>query len=416
MRRLQPCRAPVLALALSTLVSVPVSLCAQKAPGRPRLDPGADTNAAEAYYQHGMRIVRKDPRRAADAFYWASQIDPTMAQPLYARRIALLLAADDPFVINFMEGNRRATRSRQGAYADSLELRARMLDPFLARELDVDLLMRYVQARFDATQLEGGRGIDPTTSAEFRFYVEKYWRTEAPPYMRAILAAGERRLDDALRYYREALSQDEAEAAEIHLARGQVFVLIGNDDSAEVEIEQGLDSLRSRDVKDLVYVYESKGVLEHSLGLINERQGRIEQAREAYGRALQEDLGYYPAHVRLGLLALAEGDTTVALNEMEFAVQIKGDDPWVQTTYGAVLVQLGHLAEADEHLRRAVDLAPFYAAPYYALGRVAELANRPADAVRHYRAYLARAGAVDPRAADVRARLAALEPSAGPRR
>ncbi len=81
----------------------------------------------------------------------------------------------------------------------------------------------------------------------------------------------------------------------------------------------------------------------------------------------------------------------------------------VQTTYGAVLVEVGHLADADRHLHRATELAPFYAAPYYALGRVAQLAQRPTDAVQHYRAYLARAAAQDPRTAEVRARLAELQ-------
>ena len=80
----------------------------------------------------------------------------------------------------------------------------------------------------------------------------------------------------------------------------------------------------------------------------------------------------------------------------------------VQTTYGAVLTEVGHLEEADRHLHRAVELAPFYAAPHYALGRVAQLAHRPADAVQHYLAYLARVAAKEPRAAEVRARLAEL--------
>lgn len=401
------------ALAFAALASLAPTAAAQNAPKRPQLDPGADTNSAAAYYSLGMRIARNDPRHAGDAFYWAAQINPTWAQPLYARRIALILAADDPFVTNYLEGDRSVHRSKRGASIDSLELRARMLDPFLNRELDDELLRRYIIAEFQMEQ-HGAARVDGSAASEFSYYFDSYWKTEAPPYMRAVLAASERRFPDALRYYRDALSQNKQEAAEIHLARGQIFYLIGNDDSARVEMQLGLDTLRGRDTRDFVYLYESKGVLEHSIGLINERQGLIDQAREAYARALQEDLSYYPAHVHLGVLAMTDGDTTTALNEMDLAAQIRDDDPWVHTAYASILTQLGHMDDADKHLRRVIALAPYYAAPYYALGRLAELAHKPAEAAQQYHAFLAHAAVQDARVADARSRLATLETGTQP--
>ena len=392
--------APVLAL-----LAMAVALPAQNVPKRPTLEADADTNSASEYYDYGMENLTKYPLRAADGFYWASQIDPTWAQPLYARRIALILASADLFVIRYMDGERGISHSNESRHIDSLELRARMLNPFYRRELEQDLVMRYLEAQFNfvnstATAAEG---------QEFHYYAEQYLRTSASPYMRAILAVSDHRLSQALRLYHDALSQGRRAGAEIHMARGEIFYDLGNDDSARVEMQLGLDSLRGREAKDFVYFYESKSVFEHGIGLIYERAGLIEQAREAYARALQEDLSYYPAHLRLGLLALAEGDTTTALSELELAAQIKEDEPVVQTTYGAVLTEVGHLEEADRHLHRAVELAPYYAAPYYALGRVAQMAHRPAAAVQHYRAYLARAAAREPRAAEVRARLAELQ-------
>src|SRR5437867_224215 len=88
------------------ILATPAALPAQNVPQRPSLDAGTDTNSAFDYYQYGMRNLTRFPQRAADAFYWASQLDPTWAQPLYARRIALLLSANDPFVIGYMEGGR----------------------------------------------------------------------------------------------------------------------------------------------------------------------------------------------------------------------------------------------------------------------------------------------------------------------
>ena len=411
MPRSAPRLQPVLALAgLASIVSLAT---AQNAPKRPGLDPGSDTNSAETYYRFGMRVIRTDPRRAGDAFYWAAQINPTWAQPLYARRIALVLAADDPFIVNYMEGEKSAHRSKRGASIDSLELRSRMLDPFVVRDLDEELLRRYILAEFQMS-LHGPDRVDGSVTSEFMYYLDSYWKTEAPPYMRAVLAQSERRFPEALKYYRDALSENKQEAAEIHLARGQIFYLIGNDDSARVEMQLGLDTLRGRDARDFVYLYESKGVLEHSIGLIDERQGLLDQAREAYARALQEDLSYYPAHVHLGVLAMTDGDTTTALNEMDLAAQIRDDDAWVHTAYASVLTQLGHMDDADRHLHRVTVLAPFYAAPYYALGRLAELAHKPSDAAQQYHAFLARAAVQDQRVADARGRLAALETSATP--
>ncbi|HKE92482.1 MAG TPA: tetratricopeptide repeat protein [Gemmatimonadales bacterium] len=376
-------------------------------PKRPSLGVDADTNSAQQYYAYAVANLTKYPERAADGFFWAAQLDPTSAQPLYGRRVALLLMSADVFFIRYMNGDRAFTHTPDASRIDSLELHARMLDPLFERELEKNLVMRYLEAQYDfdnATRTGSER-------QTFDYYVEQYLRTSASPYMRAVLAVSDGRMNVALRLYRDALMQGHHAGAEVHMARGEVFHILGNDDSARVEMELGLDSLRGRAAKDIVHLYESKSVFHHGIGLIWERAGLIDQARQEYMRALQEDPRYYPAHLRLGLLALAEGDTTTALSELALAEQIKEDEPVVQTTYGAVLVELGHLGDADRHLHRAAELDPFYAAPYYALGRVAELAHRPTDAVQHYRAYLARAAAQEPRAADVRRRLADLQAS-----
>src|SRR4051812_47034661 len=40
-------------------------------PRRPSLEADADTNHWQAYYDAGSRFLSSDPRKAADAFYWA---------------------------------------------------------------------------------------------------------------------------------------------------------------------------------------------------------------------------------------------------------------------------------------------------------------------------------------------------------
>src|SRR5207237_8276038 len=108
-------------------------------------------------------------------------------------------------------------------------------------------------------------------------------------------------------------------------------------DSALSELTQAVDELRKTDKKDLVYVYESKALVEHSIGLVQQRLGDKAAAKEAFGRALQEDLSYFPAHVQLGYIALEAKDTTTALSEMDLAVQIRADDAPLRSLYGYTL-------------------------------------------------------------------------------
>ncbi len=399
---------PVLASGLLTAL-----LTGQNIPKRPPLN-GADTNQAAAYYQFGLSMLQQDPQKASDAFYWAARLDPTWAQPLYAGRIAYLLGADDQFVIGYMDGKRSYTRSKDARRIDSLELRARMLDPFMERDLDKELQLRWLRALYDEAQKSDGGTDDRAETLRFQYFVERYWRTDAPPEQKAMMAVSERRFPDALNLYREALSQDREHQAEIHEARARIFYVMGNGDSARAEMGQAIAKLREKDAKDFVWLYESKAVLEHFIGLTYERQNQIGPAREAYGRALQEDLSYFPAHMRLGSVALSAGDTATALSEMDLAAQIKDDDPGLQATYGTVLAQAGHIPEAEQHLHRAVELDPYYANTYYVLGRVDEFAGKAADAVGDYRAYLGHTRAQDPRIADVQRRLAGLTGAAAP--
>ncbi len=389
-------------LVASLMATGPLAtLQAQKgdAPKRPNLGVGADTNFAPAYYAYGISMIEQDPERAAAAFYWASRIDPSWAQPLYARRVALLIAHPS-FLVGYLNGTRRYIDSKEARSIDSLELRALMLDPFLTRELDRPLVVAFVRAVFE---------LDPTRASTVRFdyFTERFMRNDAPQRIRALMAVSEGRVPDALDLYRKALSEDRDEAAAIHVERARAFHMLGNDDSTRAELALALERLRKKEEK-FVYVYQSKALLEQCIGLTHEIRAEFEPAREAYGRALQEDLSYYPAHLRLGAAALAVGDTAGALSEMDLAVQIKGDDPWVRSTYGERLAQLGRAADALPQLQKAVELDPFYAGPYYLLGRVAEALGKPRDAAQAYQGFLAHASERDTRGSDVKQRLAAL--------
>ena len=390
---------------IAPLSSSLATLRAQKAPKRPDLGAGADTNFAPAYYAYGVTMLERDPDRAAAAFYWAARIDPAWAQPLYARRVALLMSASPTFLVGYMGRTRSYIESKDARSIDSLELRALMIDPFLNRTLDRQLLVAFIRALFE-------RDPNRASTVRFDYFTELYMRNDAPQRIRALMAMSEGRVPDALELYRKALSEDRDEAAAIHVERARAFHLLGNDDSTRADLALALERLRKKEEK-FVYVYQSKALLEECIGLTHEIKGEFEPAREAYGRALQEDLSYYPAHIRLGSVALTAGDTASALSELDLAVQVKGDDPWVRSTYGARLAQLGRAAEALPQLQKAIELDPYYPGPYYLLGRVAEALGKTADAADAYRGFLAHASEQDTRMPDVKQRLATLGATAG---
>jgi hypothetical protein len=99
----------VLAIAATGASILAPPAAAQKTPKpipRPTLRDVTDTNDAQAYYDFGLRTFRDDPGTAADAFYWAARLNPGWADPLYARRAAVL-SSKQTLLNAIMTNNRR---------------------------------------------------------------------------------------------------------------------------------------------------------------------------------------------------------------------------------------------------------------------------------------------------------------------
>ena len=225
--------------------------------------------------------------------------------------------------------------------------------------------------------------------------------------MQAWQAYGEGRFTDALRLYGDAI-KDARYKAGYRTDRGRLFFQLDQSDSALTELTQAVDELRKTEKKDLVYVYESKALLEHSIGLVQQRLGNVAAAKESFGRALQEDLSYFPAHVQLGYIALEAKDTTTALSEMDLAVQIRADDPTLRYIYGYTLAVSGKYKDAEEQLRKAIEVNPVFAAPYHVLGQVLDGQGKAVEARAQYQSFLLRASQQDMRRKEAEERLREL--------
>ncbi len=401
--------ARVVSVVLLSLQCIPLGpLAAQRlGPERKRpLNAVVDTNNAREYLDYGLRAITENPSAAASAFYWAARIDPSLAEAPYGSRVALLLA-DPSLLRRFMMSNGKNPSKRE-QQLDSLLLRALMLNPLLHRALDLPLLQTYVRQLAMAAYPESSR----PSEVEVDYAIDRYLRQQGSS-MRGWMSYARGDFRRALADYGMAI-KDTKEKASLRIERGRIFGIQGIADSAIAEFQLALTELRVRDAKDVVVLYNSKAVVEQTIGLMFEQKNDLPGAREAYSRALQEDLAYWPAHFRLGMLAAEQHDTATALSEFSLATDIATDEPYVQAVVGAALVNLGRPREAIVPLKKAIALEPYYASPHVALGRLHEATGATNDALVAYAAFLARTRQRDPERGFAEARIAAIRAARPP--
>ncbi len=390
-------RTLVLCLALSTLL--PAYAGAQgrsRLPERPRLGPAADTNRAGAYYFQGMILLSSRPAEAADAFYWATRLEPGWADAWYARRVAMLMARPRLVKIH-LKKTRGESDARALRETDSLYLRALALDPFVKPQLDARALQSHLREL-------APRELRETGEADL---IASLAVSSTGPEMQGWAAFANEGHQRALEAYAEALPAS-GNRAGIHADRARIFFLTDRPDSSLAEMRNALAWMGERNGPDLLFRLNSPALLEHSTGVILERLGDSQGAREAYGRALRADASYYAAHGALASLAVSAGDSATALREMELAVSAGGDDAFLRYGYAQRLAFAGRWAEAEAQLRETVRIEPFYAPPYALLGGVLEKQGHAAPALEQYLAFLEHASRDHVLVGPIRERIAAL--------
>src|SRR5256886_5618701 len=226
-------------------------------PKRPRLCSAADTNDWEAYFDYGVSRLLSDPRGAERAFYWASRLDPTRAEPLYARWVASWMRLTGWFE-EYVEERPRVLESPNVAQVDSLYQQALFRNPLTPRTLHILL--------YD--QLPGRWGRDPLTIA--------------------VLAYGAGKFDAAAAEFGKLVRDDPVKRYRVRYGQAPGFTAPPRDARAAPGGAALIEELRRRDEKQLAYWYESKDLLEYSLGLLELARGNRAAARAALQQALLE--------------------------------------------------------------------------------------------------------------------------------
>ena len=343
---------------------------------RPSLPGGADSSDWEAYFDYGVSKLRSDPRTAERAFYWASRLDPSRAEPLYGRWVAYWMRVPGWFE-EYVAERPRVLQSPRVLAVDSLYLRALFRNPLMPRTLTVLL--------FD--QLPGE------------------WRRDR--FTSAVLEYGANRFDAAAEDFGKLVRED-SKNYRLRYELALCFTAVRRYDSATAELTALLEDMHRHDEKQLAHAYESKELLDYSVGLLQLARGNRAAARDALEQALVENLAFYPAHSVLAELALNEGDRATAWREYAQAIDVGAGDGVLRYRYGAALGLAGRYAEAEQELQKAVDLEPWFAAPYFTLGRVLEARGQRQRALDQYREYVLRAPRSASEIDQAQARIAAL--------
>jgi Tfp pilus assembly protein PilF len=148
-------------------------------------------------------------------------------------------------------------------------------------------------------------------------------------------------------------------------------------------------------------------MLEYSIGRVRETQGKVGPAQEAFGRALVENLAFYPGHTALARLALAANDTATALKEYEQAVELAPGRADLRYGLGVLLMRRQSYDAAAEQFRLAVEADSYYVRPYYPLAFIRESEGKDSLAIAYYTHFIAWAPAsLASQVADARKRLA----------
>lgn len=345
-------------LVLAAVVLLAAAAHAQ--PARPALPRGADPNDWEAYFELGDRMFKRNPQQSAAAFYWASRLDPSRAEPLFARWAAYF-GNDMGSWMGYLGADQEILRRPAVIANDSLLLWAYRRNPFVHRGLEVALYA-----------LLGDRLRWGDATIGFMNYGEGDFGRAADQF--GWLVRGNPGRNVRFRHWR-ALS----------------FVGAGQVDSAAAEISELLRVLRATDAQGLAYYYESKALYEYALGLLHEAQNRPADARRAFERALEEDLAMYPARSGLARLSLRERKAAEAVQHLAQAVEIAPEDALMHFEYANALMSANRRDEAIPRYQQVIAMEPYYADPYLRLAVALQNAGQREGALAAYRAYLERA-------------------------
>ncbi len=369
-------RAGLAALSAAALViSLATGLRAQQ---MPPLAPGRDQNDWEAYFDAGAAVIRRQPAQALAAFEHASKLDPSRAEPLFARYVAFWLTQPWEDWYAWAEGNAHVENRPEVRRADSLYSLALQRNPFVHRGLEIVLVDRIALGNFSRRE-----------------------------DTRAWIAYSAGRFDESVKLYQQWAQGDPEGRLWTWWRLAIARVGAGDLPGATRDLRFMLSVMEKREeTARTISFYQSKELIHYMIGLLHVQQRDLAAAREAFGQATVENAGFPYAHAALGLVARTERKMPETLTAFAAAVELAPWDAVMRSQYAQMLFDANRYEAAVEQASRATELEPLWAAPHYIIGRARERQGRTEEAQTAYSRYVQLSTAADPQARALRQRRA----------
>jgi tetratricopeptide (TPR) repeat protein len=146
------------------------------------------------------------------------------------------------------------------------------------------------------------------------------------------------------------------------------------------------------------------------LAALHQRVAENTLAIGLYEQVIENDIGFYMAHVQLARIHEREKDWFNAVRQRRLAVEINPEDPTLYYDLGATLSLAERWPEAEEALLRARDMKPCYVPTYLALGIAEQRLGKTQEARASLTTFLAIAPSrQEAQIAEARQRLASLQ-------
>ena len=324
---------------------------------RPSLARDKDPNDWTAYYERGTRELDRRPIIADQYFAYAARLDPSVAEPLLGRYAAWWRFR--PWLRNRIWLD-KPTENDSTRLTEQWLAEADLRNPFVRQGVLLWTLPKNLEFRTDDA------------------------------FPRGLRAAFRGEWLESIREFSTAISRDSTQWL-AYRYRGLAYAQLGRWDDAARDFESLLGHVGELETEVTVHWDLGKARLYYTLALIRLMGGQRDQARLAFQRTFEVDLGFVLAHMYYGNMLLEDGDTVAGLREYALAADLRPDDPLVRQNYGAILLNLGRPDSALVELTEAIRLAPDYAPLYFNRAVCLERLGRMDEARAMHREFVARA-------------------------
>ncbi|WP_428263053.1 tetratricopeptide repeat protein [Haliangium sp.] len=332
--------------------------------GRAYLEAGHRARAAQAFEAAIERAPAAVEIRVGVARgYLTAGTDSDIARAIAVLERAAVLAPDVPGV--------------HGALARGFEKKGddRAAEQAYEHALRLDPGYRYARIRLFRLALDAQDF--PRARMQVEYLLQHAPEVPEHSFWAGLVAARERRVDDARSYYRDAIDKAQGTYPEAYFNLGRVEKAAGHLDEAIAAYQTAIAQRPDYDAA------------RNNLGLALKQAGRLDQAEATYREALTRAPDYAAAWLNLGQLLADQERYDEAIECFESALTARPGYPAARLDLGVAYRKAGHIDDAVATYQALVSEHPRYTSAWFNLAIALDAQAQPERARDAYLAALA---------------------------